>query len=304
MESKSSWIPRLKKYEGNPIIKPGDFQVGSKSIYNPTVILKEGLFYMFARYEEYSDGITGRIAVATSTDGIHFSNMQKILEPEYPYESKGCEDPRVVEIEGVYYMTYVCNSDEQKGHICLARSEDLYNWEKLGVAFEPSPEKWNSDQVKAGVLLPSKFQGKFVMYFLGQQEPWKTAIGVAYSEDLKTWKEDERNPILKPREGHFDSKGVEPGPTPLLIEEGVLFLYNGWDEKHVHKTGAVLFSKEDPAQVLDRTEGPLLEPEASWEKEGVVRNVVFTEGLVIFNSMYYVYYGAADRCICLATGSR
>lgn len=295
-----SWIPKFKKYKGNPVIQPGDFKIGGKGIYNPSVIVKDDVFYLFSRYEEHDDVVTGRIAMAISMDGIHFSNMCCVLEPEFPYESKGCEDPRVVEIDGVYYMTYVGNSDKQKGHVCLARSKNLYEWEKLGVTFEPQPEAWDNDQIKAGVLLPERFKNQFVMYFLGQREPWKTAIGIAYSEDLKVWREDERNPILLPRKGFFDSKGVEPGPTPLIVEEGILFMYNGWDENHVHRTGAALLSKEDPAQVIDRLDKPLLEPQTPWEREGVTRNVVFTEGLVVFKDIYYAYYGAADKCTCLA----
>lgn len=299
--AEKTWIPRFHKYKKNPLIVPGDLEVGSRSIYNPSVILKGDVFYLFARCEENGDSKTGRICLATSKDGIHFSGAHYVIEPEYSYEIKGCEDPRVTKIDNIYYMTYVGNTSNPGGHVCLARSKDLHKWEKLGVAFEPQTDNWDSDQVKAGVLLPFKVKNHFVMYFLGQKESWKTAIGVAFSKDMKNWEEFKGNPILKPRKDHFDSKGVEPGATPILTNDGILFIYNGWNEQHMHRTGAALLSKNDPTLLIDRAEMPLIKAEEDWELNGPAKNVVFSEGLVNFNDSYYLYYGAADKCVGLAT---
>jgi predicted GH43/DUF377 family glycosyl hydrolase len=44
-----------------------------------------------------------------------------------------------------------------------------------------------------------------------------------------------------------------------------------------------------------------LEPEEEYELYGDVNNVVFPEGAYIYNNEVYIYYGAADKYIALAT---
>ena len=58
---------------------------------------------------------------------------------------------------------------------------------------------------------------------------------------------------------------------------------------------------ENPLKILYRSPEPVLEPETDYEKYGYVNNVVFTCGAVEKDGLYYVYYGAADEVIGLAT---
>jgi predicted GH43/DUF377 family glycosyl hydrolase len=57
----------------------------------------------------------------------------------------------------------------------------------------------------------------------------------------------------------------------------------------------------DPSKILYRSPEPIFEPKESYEKEGYVPNVVFTCGAVEKDDQYFVYYGAADKAIGLAT---
>ena len=140
------------------------------------------------------------------------------------------------------------------------------------------------------------------MYFLGEKKAWETSIGIAFSEDLASWQEPIAKPVVTPRGiGYFDSKGIEPGATPIIMDNGILLIYNGWDEKHIHKTGWVLFSKKDPTKVIRRCKEPIIEPELDFEKEGFTANVVFAEGVVFFRNLWFLYYGAADKSIGLVT---
>lgn len=66
-----------------------------------------------------------------------------------------------------------------------------------------------------------------VMYFMGEERPWKTAIGIAYSEDPFHWYEPQDEPVVASRKGYSDYQGVEPGPNPIVVKEGILFIYNG-----------------------------------------------------------------------------
>jgi predicted GH43/DUF377 family glycosyl hydrolase len=63
----------------------------------------------------------------------------------------------------------------------------------------------------------------------------------------------------------------------------------------------MMLKLDDPAVVLSRTEFPLFEPELPYEKEGIVKNVVFPCGQAVIKGILYVYYGGADKVIGLAT---
>jgi len=206
------------------------------------------------------DGCTGRIGLAWSEDGIHFTrHPQPVIVPEYDYNAGVCEDPRIVRFGDTYWLTYVGNGREGPGHICLASSKDLFHWEKHGSILQPAKD-WDSRQVKAGAIPPEKLNGKHAMYFMGETKPWETAIGIAHSDDLLHWYEPLDEPVLLQRKGYFDSKGMEPGPPPVILDEGILLVYCGWGEDHTYKPGWVSFSKEEPERVLSGADEPVLEP--------------------------------------------
>lgn len=288
--------------ETNPVLKPEGTGFESKAVYNPTVIVDDGTINMIYRAEGKETG-TGVLALAFSKDGKNFEryNCNPVIKPEFDYETFGCEDPRVVKINNIFYLTYVGNDHGRTpGDICLATSKDFIKWEKHGEIIQPS-HQWNSSKIKAGVIAPCDVNGKYIMYFLGETNAWETSIGIAFSEDLISWKEPVDKPVIEPRQGYFDSKGVEPGATPVIMEEGILLIYNGWDENHIHKTGWALFSKEDPTKVIKRCEEPIIKPELDFETNGLIKNVTFAEGIIFFNGVWHIYYGAADECIGLVT---
>jgi len=101
----------------------------------------------------------------------------------------------------------------------------------------------------------------------------------------------------------FDAQVVEPGPAPLITDDGILLIYNGADESNVYRTGWVVFDKSDPTKVLARAEKPILEPVLEWEKKGQVPNVVFVEGLVRDGNRWLFYYGGADKYVGVASAA-
>lgn len=293
-------IGSFKDYEGNPVLEPTGEGFDAERVYNPAVIIVNGIFWMFYRAEA-GDGCTGKIGLAKSKDGIHFiRHPEPVIVPEYDYEVKGCEDPRIVRIGNTFYLTYVGNGLEV-GHICLASSKDLIHWEKHGPILQPT-KAWDSRQVKAGVIVPEKIGGKYVMYFTGEARPWETSIGIVYSDDLLHWHEPLDEPVMKPRPDNFDSKGVETGTNLVFIPEGMLMIYSGWAEDCVYKAGAVLFSKDDPTQVLWRSTKPVLEPRVDWGARFGCANHVVAETLLYYRKHFWLYYGAADKVVCLAFG--
>jgi len=172
-------------------------------------------------------------------------------------------------------------------------------WKKHGSILQPA-KGWDSRQVKAGIILPEKMNGKYVMHFTGEAKPWETSIGIAYSDDLLHWYEPREEPVMDPRPSHFDLKGIETGTNPVLTRNGILMVYSGWADDCVYQAGGVLFSKEDPTKVLWRSEEPILKPAVDWgERFGGTKHVV-AESLLRHNERWWLYYGAADKAVCLA----
>ena len=86
-------------------------------------------------YRAHADDIVSHVGLATSDDGINFErHPEPVLSPTEPYEEFGCEDPRVTEIDGTYYLTYTA-WDRMNAQLCLATSTDLFTWEKHGPMF-------------------------------------------------------------------------------------------------------------------------------------------------------------------------
>ncbi|WP_240924336.1 glycoside hydrolase family 130 protein [Thermococcus sp. 21S7] len=285
----------------NPVLSPSDGGFDSKNVYNPAVVKRRGKTVMLYRAEAKEEEITGRIGLALSEDGIRFiKHPEPVMEPEYGWESLGVEDPRIVRIGKTYYMTYT-GYDGRTARLCIATSKNLLNWRKHGVVFEEFPFLKNGkpNWTKSGAILPEKmksgpFGGHYIMYF-GDSNIW-----LAYSRDLLHW-EYEKEPVLRPR-GHL----AEPGPAPILTEEGILLIHSEAfyeDGKLVYYTHAALFGREDPRKLIWRTEEPILRPTFDWERYGWVDNVVFAEAMVEHGGRYYLYYGGADRHVGLAVGT-
>jgi len=285
-------------FKENPILTPGS-GFDSKAVYNPAVIVDGAEFHMLYRAES-GDPCTGRIGYAHSKDGIHFTrHPNPVIVPEYSYEAYGCEDPRLVKFGDTFYLTYVGNGGGYWAvNICLATSKDLAHWDKHGPILYRQKD-WNKGQVKSGAIVPERIKGRYVMYFCGEGRPWEPAIGVAYSDDLIHWDEEDE-PVLLPRKGYFDSKGVEPGPPPVLTEEGIWLIYCGWAENCVYKVGAALFSKKDPSVTLERSDEPILTTKDWGKTFGGIANHTVAEGVVKDENRWLLYYGAADRACCLA----
>ena len=239
-----------------------------------------------------------RIGYAASTDGLHFKiRPQPVLQPQEPYEQGGgVEDPRLVRINDIFYLTYTAYNGKD-AQLCLATSQDLIHWLRKGVILPASKGTWNTKWTKSGAILPEKVKGLWWMYYLGTRTDAdgqdRDYMGLASSQDLLHWSDATSAPVLPRRPGAFDSRVMEPGPAPILTSAGILLLYNGASDSLTYGAAWALFDRDDPTKLIARAEQPFLLPELDWEKKGVVPNVIFLEGLIESSA----YYGAADHVI-------
>ncbi|HOA47294.1 MAG TPA: glycosidase [Candidatus Pacearchaeota archaeon] len=318
---------KLQRYSKNPILTPiKEHPWESKMVFNPAAALKDNKVHLIYRAmgEDEIDGypISRLGACVLKNDGVTIEKRYEkpILEPKKWYEPAGCEDPRITEIDGKYYLLYTAylgyNAPplfkEEKTNIAMAVSDDLFHWKRfdhllLPDVFEPE---------KNGVLFPKKINGYYVLFY--RIEP---SIYVAYTKNLTPFppKWIGHKVIATPRENSWDSWKIGAGAPPIETKDGWLLIYHGIDrrgvsrrekkkkdgkkEERIYRLGVMLLDKEDPEKILYRSKNWILEPEEPYEKEGAVPNVVFTCGAVVIKDTLFVYYGGADTVIGVATCS-
>lgn len=282
-----------------PIVSPRGVAWESAGTFNPAVVVRDGKFVMLYRAQDAAG--TSRLGYAESGDGIHFTRRaEPVLSPEADYEKDGgVEDPRLQRFGETYYLTYT-GYNKKDAQLCLATSQDLIHWKREGVILPAYHGNWNKGWTKSGAIVPEKIDGKFWMYWLGTAADKTDQMGISYSSDRRHWTEGTQTPVLPRRAGKFDSRVVEPGPPPILTDDGIVLIYNGADDQLVYRTGIAVFDRSDPRKVLSRSEEPIFAPEKQWEKVGQVPNVVFVEGLARQGNRWLFYYGAADKYVGVA----
>ncbi|MGA8257797.1 MAG: glycoside hydrolase family 130 protein [Nocardioides sp.] len=300
-------IDDLTPWSGNPAVRPSGDGWQSASVYNPAAVVHED--HVALLYRAHASDRVSRIGFATSDDGFHFATEREpVIEPTEPYETGGCEDPRLTCIDDVYYLTYT-GFDGQCALLCLATSTDLRNWTKHGPLF-PDLDTWRTVEWaqplrstrpwnKAGGIVPVPVGDLWHMY-VGEG-----AIYHASSSDLLTWTVAEA-PLIEGRPGTWDADLVEVGAPPVVVDDQLVMLLNGARfisrEKGLvdYRCGQISFALDNPRQIIERSDEPWLRPETVEEKTGLVPNVTFVEGLVHFGSRWIAYYGQGDTTIGVA----
>ena len=287
----------LRRFEGNPIIALEDIPFRCNTVFNGAVVKRGNEYFHLLRVESQQGHSV--FALARSKDGLHFTVEDKpVMEPARKgpfarYEKRGIEDPRITEIEGVYYVMYTAYS-KYGPRIALAKTEDFFHYERIAIVSEPG----NKD----GILFPERINGEYVRL----DRPIGKGVGsmwVSYSKNLVDWGKSDI--LMTPRQGMWDSYRIGASVPPIRTEHGWLEIYHGVKKTAagpIYRIGTVMLDLEKPDQVIARSNQPILSPREDYERIGDVGNVAFACGAVVEDSgEIKVYYGAADTCICVAT---
>ena len=306
----------MRRVPGNPILTRADMpdipplMTDVTSVFNPGAVKTGGITYLMLRVQARSRETF--MVMAESADGFRF-----VVRPEI-VAFKGIEtvreriyhvyDARITPLEGAHYVMFAMDMDSgcQLG---LARTDDLREFRFLGVT--------STDDVRNGVLFPEKIGG----LYLRLERPNKARleggpatgkeIWLAGSDDLVSWKR--LGPVMGGR-FHYWDEYIGSGPPPVKTRRGWLHIYHGvathFGSANIYQAGVVLLDLDDPAKVIGRSRGNILEPRQPFELSGQVPNVVFPSGLVVeeFDADGYalpsspvkIYYGAADTAVGLA----
>jgi predicted GH43/DUF377 family glycosyl hydrolase len=290
---------KLQRHPANPLLFPdptSDWEC--YNVFNPGVLYHNSLFHMYYRAQGL-DWVS-RIGYAVSEDGVHWNRLRRpVLAPTDATDSRGVEDPRLVEIDGMFYMTYIAygyqlhsEPTHDGGGVLpmIARSNNLITWQKLGPIVR-------GEDNKDHVLFPRRIGGRYALLHRRWPDVW-----LAYSDDLVTWKEADMAPVFGPRpDNDWDNKSVGANGVPFETPHGWLVLYHAYNEDHIYRFGVCLLDLENPSRVLRRPKAPIFWPEELWELRGDVPCVVFSCANLVIGDTVYVYYGGGDHVIGLAT---
>ena len=126
----------LMNWEELPIaLFPDQIYENAGGCFSGSAIEKDGKLYLF--YTSVSKEMGQTQSVAISSDGLNFTKYENNpIIPVPPSEgSVDFRDPKVVLIEGSYYMV-VGSGKDGVGKVLLYSSDDLFTWTYLGVMLE------------------------------------------------------------------------------------------------------------------------------------------------------------------------
>lgn len=287
----------------NPILKADNWPYPINSVFNAgATLLPSGTTLLLCRVEDRC-GLS-HFCTARSKNGIDgwLIDPQPTLLPDsvnHPEELWGIEDPRITFVPELkkYVVVYTAYTRDGPG-VALALTEDFKSFERYGIIMPPED--------KDAALLPYRIGGNWALIHRPVSAP-RAHMWISYSPDLIHW--GSHKLIMDARKGAWwDANKIGLSPPPIETSQGWLVIYHGVRQSCggcIYRLGLALFDLNQPELCLKRGNEWIFAPEEPYEKNGDVGNVVFPCGYTIApdGDTINIYYGAADTCIGLATGS-
>ncbi len=319
LDNKNRRQTLLKKWSGNPILKPSHLDWERDGAFNPTALHLDGKVHLLYRAIG-PDGMS-RIGYASSKDGVNIDERldYPIYTPQAWFEKGdstnidfrsqhlfssgggwgGCEDPKITQIGNRIYLTYVAFTGSWPTRTVLTSIsvddflKKRWRWSKPMLMSPPGVGS------KSVVLLPEKINNKNYIF----HRVWPN-IMVDLVDDLEFGENKkylEGHHMIRPRKSFWDSRKLSVGASPLKTKDGWLTIYNAVDrlDSSKYKIGAMLLDLNDPVKVLARSRKPILSPEEFYENDGKP-GVAYPGGVVNLNDTLHVYYGGGDKVSAVA----
>lgn len=291
------------RYEKNPILTAADWPYPAHTVFNAGATrLKDGTTLLLCRVEDRRGH--SHLCVARSQNGVDGWAVDEkptfSADPEqYPEEIWGVEDPRITYVDelGKYVIAYTAYGKSGPG-VALALTDDFRRFERYGLVMQADD--------KDAALMPRRFDGNFALI----HRPWSDSgshVWISYSPDLRNW--GGHKLMLQARRGAWwDANKIGLSPPLIETSRGWLMIYHGVRQTAagcLYRLGLALFALESPERCLLRGDSWVFGPEAPYELSGDVGHVAFPCGTTLGpdGDTLFMYYGAADTSIALATAS-
>ena len=305
----------MKRHSKNPLITRED--VISKhpalqdvsSVFNPGGVLFDGGVLLLLRVQNRARQTF--ILKAWSKNGVDFKldSMPLPLNDleACPHKIYHIYDPRITELDGIYHV--ICALDTDQGcFLSWFQTSDFESLDFQGLVSTPDSRN--------GVLFPQKIDGQYWRFErpnrvrLSDGVKPGASIVCSVSESRLDWYEVDEVFSGRP---HFWDELIGSGPPPLKTREGWLHIYHGvathFGAANIYQAGVSLHDLKSPNRLLARGKYNILEPRELYELTGQVPNVVFPSAALAPQNAgktlnpedeIFIYYGAADTCVCLA----
>jgi predicted GH43/DUF377 family glycosyl hydrolase len=325
---------KLTRYQANPILSPD-----SRNAWESFVTTNPGAWYdqeskqVTLLYRAAGADAEHRIyfGMASSNNGYDFKRVsdEPVFAPSDDGFDAGCvEDPRIVRMGDYFYITYAsrpfppghywkrpkdkpyhppqCPPDfprilrDNATSSGLAITKDFKTFIRAGSLSRPTLDD------RDVILFPEKINGKYVMIHrpmewhgpeYGTEHP---AMWIATGDDLLALRDEK---FLAKGKYDWENGKIGGNTPPVKTQHGWLTLYHAVGRDKHYRLGAMLLDLNDPSKVLHRTPDWLIQPEKDYELDGPYNGCIFPCGKVVIDNTLFVYYGAADKYVALATCS-
>lgn len=291
------------RHGNNPILQPSDWPYPVNTVFNPGATrLADGTTLLLCRVEDRRGH--SHFCAARSRNGVDKWKIdaEPTFSPDpqhYPEELWGIEDPRVDYVPELEKYAVVYTSFSRAGPgVSMALTADFKHFERLGVIMAPED--------KDAALIPRRINGEWALIHR-PVGPQGAHIWISYSPDLRHW--GRHKLVVEARSGSWwDANKIGLSPPLIETSEGWLMIYHGvriTPAGCLYRLGLALLDHDNPEHCLLRGDEWMFGPETPYERNGDVNNVVFPCGYTVGEDKdtLNIYYGAADSCIALASGS-
>ncbi|OYU94793.1 MAG: pesticidal protein Cry7Aa [Bacteroidetes bacterium B1(2017)] len=319
------------------ILQKTTFGFENEGVLNPGVIKEDSTIHMF--YRAVAKGNYSSIGYCSLNTPLTIDTRfdSPILFPQFEYESHGMEDPRICKIDDLFYLTYTAY-DGHNAIAALATSLDLIHFEKKGLIMPQilfkefhrlasSKQSLNEKYVRFNdhggsiekngkplflwdknvVFFPRRIHGKLCLLHRIKPDIQLVAFDNIGDLNPEFWQHYflhlQENIVLAPIHPHEVSY-IGSGCPPIETSEGWLLIYHGVYDTvagYVYVACAALLDLENPQIEIARLPYPLFKPRYTYEILGYVNNVCFPTGAVVELDRLFIYYGAADEQIAVAS---